>query len=113
MLQTRKLKNAVLHQIVELSGPTHDAQWMLPGLSPSALKHNMAWMTPSFWMPATNRLIFTMKVFVLKTGSEIILIDTGVGNHKERLAPSHAFINTPLLDWGYAGSTAHRSGLLT
>jgi glyoxylase-like metal-dependent hydrolase (beta-lactamase superfamily II) len=99
MLQTRKLKNAVLHQIVELSGPTHDAQWMLPDLASSLLEQTMDWMAPGFWMPATNRLIFTMKVFVLVAGSDIILIDTGVGNHKQRLAPSHAFINTPLIDW--------------
>ncbi|MDF2117143.1 MBL fold metallo-hydrolase [Roseiarcaceae bacterium H3SJ34-1] len=99
MLQTRHLKHAVLHQIAEFSGPTHDAAWMLPDMAPQAYSEAADWLAPRYWLPQTNRLIFTMQTFVIKTDAEIILIDTGVGNHKERLAPSQSHLNTPFLDW--------------
>lgn len=99
MLQTRFLKHAALHQIAEFSGPTHDAGWMLPDLSPQAFTAAADWLAPRYWLPPTNRLVFTMQAFVIKTGAEIILVDTGVGNHKERPAPSQSHLNTPFLDW--------------
>lgn len=99
MLHTRQLKHAVLYQIAEFSGPTHDAGWMLPDLAPQAFTKATDWLAPRYWLPQTNRLVFTMQTFVIKTGAEIILIDTGVGNHKKRPAPSQSCLNTPFLDW--------------
>src|SRR5258706_2500416 len=88
-----------LVEIVEFHAPTHDAQWMLPGLSPKILQANAAWLRDRFWMPRTNRLIFTYQLWLLKMRDAIVLIDTGCGNHKRRVSPYQNEINTPVLDW--------------
>lgn len=100
MLNTRTLSaGARLHQIIEIHGPTHDAQWMLPGLDAALLEAHRDWLEPSFWMARTNRLVFTFQMLVLERDGEFVIIDTGIGNGKERVAPSQHRVNTPLPDW--------------
>lgn len=99
MLNSRRFGSAELLQIIELHGPTHGADWMLPGVSQEALNENAASLCPDYWMPATNRLVFTFQVRVLKVGGRVIVIDTGVGNHKQRASSSQNMINTPTIDW--------------
>jgi glyoxylase-like metal-dependent hydrolase (beta-lactamase superfamily II) len=99
MLHSRKIGPAELFQITEFTGPTHDADWMLPGLTRGALDANASWLSPGYWLPHTNRLVFTMQLFVLRMSDRIIVIDTGVGNHKTRRASSQNMLNTPMADW--------------
>ena len=58
--------------------------FMLPGLSRAQFAAQAAWLEPDYWLAATNRLVFTMQLFVLKARDRIIVLDTGVGNHKQR-----------------------------
>jgi glyoxylase-like metal-dependent hydrolase (beta-lactamase superfamily II) len=99
MMNARRIGDIELVQIVEFSGPTHDAGWMLPDLPHAALEANAAWLSPSYWIPTTNRLVFTMQLFVLKSRDRIVLIDTGVGNGKTRPSPYQTMINAPVIDW--------------
>jgi glyoxylase-like metal-dependent hydrolase (beta-lactamase superfamily II) len=100
MMNSRPLGGkADLVQIIEFHGPTHDAQWMLPDSSPQIFEANASWLTGHFWMPRTNRLIFTYQLWLLKMSDAIILVDTGCGNHKVRLSPYQNMINTPVIDW--------------
>jgi glyoxylase-like metal-dependent hydrolase (beta-lactamase superfamily II) len=99
MMSSRKIGGFELVQIVEFTGPTHDAAWMLPELPRPALEAHAAWLSPAYWIAATNRLVFTMQLWLLKTPGRIILIDTGVGNFKSRPSPYQGMINTPVLDW--------------
>jgi glyoxylase-like metal-dependent hydrolase (beta-lactamase superfamily II) len=99
MMNSRRIGDIELIQIIEFSGPTHDADWMLPGLPHAALRANASWLNPGFWIPSTNRLVFTMQLWLLKASDRIIVIDTGVGNAKMRPSPYQSMINTPVLDW--------------
>lgn len=99
MLNTRQLGDMKLFQIIEYSGPTHDTAWLFPDLDPAFLLDNQTWLSPNHWMPATNRMIFTMPIFVLKTARDIIVIDTGVGNFRKRRSSSQHMINTPFIEW--------------
>jgi glyoxylase-like metal-dependent hydrolase (beta-lactamase superfamily II) len=100
MMKSHSLgRGAEIVQIVEFEGPTHDAQWMLPDASPRILEANAAWLRDRFWMPRTNRLVFSYQLWVVKTSDAIVLIDTGCGNHKLRPSPYQNMINTPVLDW--------------
>ena len=40
-----------------------------------------------------------MQLFILKMSDRIIIIDTGVGNHKTRRAGSQNMLNTPMSEW--------------
>jgi glyoxylase-like metal-dependent hydrolase (beta-lactamase superfamily II) len=99
MMESRRLGSSELIRILEFHGPTHDADWMLPGVSHSALAANASWLCPDYYMPITNRLVFSFQIWLLKAGANIVLIDTGVGNCKHRPAPAQNMINTPVLDW--------------
>jgi glyoxylase-like metal-dependent hydrolase (beta-lactamase superfamily II) len=99
MMNSRRVGDVELIQIIEFSGPTHDADWMLPDMPQAALHANASWLAPNFWIPATNRLVFTMQLWLLKASDRIILIDTGVGNSKMRPSPHQSMINTPVVDW--------------
>jgi glyoxylase-like metal-dependent hydrolase (beta-lactamase superfamily II) len=99
MMDSRRLGAAELIRILEFHGPTHDADWMLPGVSHDALHANTDWLCPDYFMPLTNRLVFSFQIWMLRAGANIILIDTGVGNCKHRPAPSQHMINTPVIDW--------------
>ncbi len=84
---------------MEFHAPTHDAQWMLPGADPALFREHAPWMANVFWTPRTNRLVFTYKLWILKIHGDVVLVDTGCGNHKDRLSPYQNHINTPVLDW--------------
>jgi len=99
MIHSRKIGNLEFIQIVEFVAPTHDLEWMLPGIPRPAYDANASWLEPNFWMSRTNRLVFAMQLFVLKVDSHVILLDTGVGNGKKRLSPHQTMINTPALEW--------------
>lgn len=100
MINSRMLGTGVeLYQVIEFHGPTHDAQWMLPGVTPESLEENLSWMSPDYFMPITNRLVFTFQLWLLKTSDGFVIIDTGVGNSKTRLAPSQHMLNNPVIDW--------------
>lgn len=90
---------AELIEIVEFEGPTHDAQWMLPDATPKMLAADLPRLKSRFWTPRTNRLVFTYQLWLLKTREAIVLIDTGCGNHKNRVSPYQNHINTPVIDW--------------
>lgn len=91
--------NTELIEIIEFDGPTHDAQWMLPDSTPHILSANAAWLQDRFWAPRTNQLVFTYQLWLLKMRDAIVLIDTGCGNHKDRVSPYQNRINTPVIDW--------------
>jgi len=91
--------DTAIYQIVEFDGPTHDAQWMLPAATPEILAANADWLDGAFWMPNTNRLVFSYQLWVVKTRDAIVLVESGCGNHKRRVSPYQDMINTPVLDW--------------
>ena len=100
MMFSRSLGGSTeLVEIIEFDGPTHDAQWMLPDATPHTLNANAAWLQDRFWAPRTNRLIFTYQLWLLKMSDATVLIDTGCGNHKDRVSPYQNKINTPVIDW--------------
>jgi glyoxylase-like metal-dependent hydrolase (beta-lactamase superfamily II) len=100
MMESQALGGGVeIVQIVEFEGPTHDAQWMLPAALPHLLTVNEPWLRNRFWMPRTNRLVFSYQLWIVKMRDALVLVDTGCGNHKHRLSPYQNLINTPVIDW--------------
>lgn len=99
MLYQRDFGDTRIYQIVEFCGPTHDWDFMLPDIPRSILEANAGWLFPYFWVPRTGRLVFSMQIYVIERHGEIVILDTGVGNGKQRPAPSQTRLNTPMLDW--------------
>lgn len=45
---------------------------------------NRYWLAPDFWDPTANVCVSAVQTWVLRSEGRIILVDTGVGNDKER-----------------------------
>jgi glyoxylase-like metal-dependent hydrolase (beta-lactamase superfamily II) len=64
-----------------------------------AWDQNENWLAPDFWNPKTNECISAIQTWLLRSAGRTILVDTGVGNHKDRpYAPVWSRLDTDFLD---------------
>jgi glyoxylase-like metal-dependent hydrolase (beta-lactamase superfamily II) len=57
------------------------------------------WLAPDFWNPDTNECRAAIQTWLLRSEGRTILVDTGVGNHKDRpYAPVWSRLDTDFLD---------------
>lgn len=73
-----------IDRIIEQELPGFDPFQFLPTLTPELLEQNRHWLEPLSLDPATGLFIFPMQSYVIRTGRHTILVDTCVGNHKDR-----------------------------
>jgi glyoxylase-like metal-dependent hydrolase (beta-lactamase superfamily II) len=64
---------------VELSPAT-----FFPDLPRDAWRDNSSWLVPDFVHPVDDVCVSAIQTWVLRSDGKVILVDTGVGNHKER-----------------------------
>jgi glyoxylase-like metal-dependent hydrolase (beta-lactamase superfamily II) len=85
------LKDIKIHPVVEQQGAFFDTMEFFPTLTKEVLEENRSWLQPTFIDPVTGRLVLCIQGFVIKTPHENILVDSCVGNHKQR--PARPFWN--------------------
>lgn len=100
MLNTYQVGDVRITRIHEYSGPTHDPKFLLPDMPQDVLESHRSWMAPEHWVPAMNKLVLTVQLWVVHAGDHIIVVDTGVGNRKPRegMARMHQ-LNTLVPEW--------------
>jgi glyoxylase-like metal-dependent hydrolase (beta-lactamase superfamily II) len=83
--------------VVERAGPTRPT-WLLPEAGPDAVERHRDWLAPHF-LDDKGRLLQSIHTFVVQAPGLTALIDTCVGNDKDRggRAPFH-MMRTPFLD---------------
>ena len=89
-MKTLRLGEFTIERVLDMEGPTFEPKFLLPGLSPETLAANRGWLEPRFIEPASGKLVLSYHSFVVRTPRHTILIDTCIGNDKER---GHAFFN--------------------
>jgi glyoxylase-like metal-dependent hydrolase (beta-lactamase superfamily II) len=58
-----------------------------------------SWLAPDFWDPDTDTCVSAIQTWLLRSEGRTILVDTGVGNHKDRpYAPVWSRLDTDFLD---------------
>lgn len=72
------------HRVVEEEGPEFEIGMLLPDATPDAVAPYRDWLEPRFIAPGTDKLIMATQSYVLKTPHHNILVDSCVGNDKER-----------------------------
>ncbi|MEX0731788.1 MAG: MBL fold metallo-hydrolase [Aquisalimonadaceae bacterium] len=87
-----------IETIEEVSGPRYRPEWLLPDSSPELIDQHAAWMAPDLYDPATRLLAMIRQTYVVRTPQRTILIDTCVGDHKERASPNFNRLQTPWLE---------------
>jgi len=103
MIRSRMIGDARVTNVIEYSGPTHPPEFLFPEISKAerdaSIAANASWLAPNHYVASMDRFIVTIQIWVVHAGGNIILIDTGVGNFKDRAAPRMNQLNTLLIPW--------------
>ncbi|OIJ67439.1 MBL fold metallo-hydrolase [Streptomyces mangrovisoli] len=71
-------------RVVEWSAPYAPAPVLVPGAGPGLWKENRDLLVPDHWDPDGDRVVVALQTWVLRSGGRTVLVDTGVGNGRER-----------------------------
>ena len=99
MIQTRQVGRARVTRVLEYSAPTHDPAFLFPDLAQPDLDAMADKLAPHHYVPAMNRLVITIQMWVVQIDDKVIVIDTGVGNDKPRTAPRMKNLNIRVGEW--------------
>ncbi len=85
MSTTLRLGDLTVHRIVEMEIPFTDPYEFMPGLTPAQLEGNRGWMQDMRALdPDTGKLVLCFQSYVVRTPHHVILVDSCVGNDKDR-----------------------------
>jgi glyoxylase-like metal-dependent hydrolase (beta-lactamase superfamily II) len=73
-----------IHRIVEQEMPFFPALELLPDLTPERLAENRAWMKKAGALDDNDVLILCFQSYIIKTPHHTVLIDSCIGNDKQR-----------------------------
>ena len=84
MTTTFNLGDWRIDRIIEQELPGFDPFEFFPNLKPEELEEHRAMLEPVALDPASGLMTFAMQSYVVRTGKFNVLIDTCIGNHKDR-----------------------------
>ncbi|MCA9849626.1 MAG: MBL fold metallo-hydrolase, partial [Dehalococcoidia bacterium] len=93
-----RLGDVEITYVEELTLPT-SVRWMLEGVERDAVAACSSWMQPHY-QNADGYLLQSIHTLVVRTPDRLMLVDTGVGNGKERGGgiPAFNLLDTDFLD---------------
>ncbi|MFI6639555.1 MBL fold metallo-hydrolase [Streptomyces sp. NPDC050504] len=83
-VQKTVLGDVEVIRVVEWQGPFGPAADIVPGAGEEVWRENEALLAPDHWDPASGLAVMALQSWVLRSGGRTVLIDTGVGNGRER-----------------------------
>ncbi len=84
MITGGQIGDITWHRVVEHEGPEFEIGFLLPDATPEKIDAYRPWMEPRFIETGGDRLIMATQSYVLRTRHHAILIDSCVGNDKDR-----------------------------
>lgn len=99
-METITVGDATVTRVEEFIDTTFTAKgFFAAGYDPEGLRPHLGWLVPKFYIPERDALVFSMHSWLVRTGRHTVLIDTCVGNDKERMPREHwHHRTTPFLD---------------
>src|SRR6478752_2037833 len=92
-----RIGNAVVSRIVELEVEMRTS--LFSSTPPDAWQDNAELLVPTFWNPKTDQWRAAMQSWVIDVDGLIVVVDTGVGNDRERPhMPPLDHLDTEFLD---------------
>ncbi|GAA5165382.1 MULTISPECIES: MBL fold metallo-hydrolase [Amycolatopsis] len=83
-MDTINLGDVEITRVVEWQGPIAPMPALFPDLERHGWRADGGRLTPHFWHPGTDEYLAAVQTWVLRSEGKIVLVDTGVGNNKER-----------------------------
>ena len=97
-MQVTRIGDFEVQRITEFEGPFITPEVFFPDYDPAVLRANPDMTGPRLIDPATGKLVFSFHSFIVKTGRHTILIDSCIGNDKERpTRPQFHRLRSPFL----------------
>ncbi|WFU42304.1 MBL fold metallo-hydrolase [Bradyrhizobium sp. CB82] len=84
MSLTFSVGDLTIHRVIEQEAPFFPALEFMPGLTPEVLAENRAWMREAKALDDQDVLMLCFQSYVVKTPHHTILIDSCIGNDKQR-----------------------------
>src|SRR5262244_3854214 len=81
---TIRFGEATITSVVEIGRSSFPTASMLPDSTPEAVAAHYSWLKPHFFDESTGDLGSRIQTFVVRTPEHTVLIDTCVGNDKDR-----------------------------
>lgn len=98
-MKTLNFGDVTVDRLVELEAPGFHPGFFLPESTPEGIALEADWLIPNFIHEESGRMIQSVHSYVVRTPRHTILIDTCIGNHKERPStPPWSGLDTPFLD---------------
>jgi len=94
----RSIGNATIEKVEEINGPGFAAKRMAPKFDQQAFDAQKGWMKPEHVAGDNDKLVMSIHTWIVKTPRHTILIDTCLGNHKQRANPGWNNLDTPFLE---------------
>lgn len=80
----RQLNDLQLMSVVEIEVPFLDPFDFFPDATPDVLDAQAHWLKPRYQDPVSGRLMFCFQSYIVRTPRHTILVDSCIGNHKDR-----------------------------
>jgi glyoxylase-like metal-dependent hydrolase (beta-lactamase superfamily II) len=97
-LQRLNLGSIELIRIAESCAPAAPLSRLL-GLPPDAIQKHGSWLAPTFYDTNSQKLVYSIHTWVIRTAKRIVLFELGAGNGKHRPNfPRAHMLDTPWLD---------------
>jgi glyoxylase-like metal-dependent hydrolase (beta-lactamase superfamily II) len=95
-MQLMRIGDFEIHRIAEYEGPFIAPETFFPSFDAEVVRENPDHLGARLIDPATGHLLFSFHSFVVKTGHHTVLIDSCLGNDKERpTRPQFHRLRTP------------------
>ncbi|MFG3486321.1 MBL fold metallo-hydrolase [Streptomyces sp. NPDC047972] len=79
-----ELGDVEIVRVVEWQGPFAGAAELVPTAAGRTWRDNRDWLAPDHWDPEGDRAVMALQTWVLRSAGRTVLVDTGVGNGRER-----------------------------
>jgi glyoxylase-like metal-dependent hydrolase (beta-lactamase superfamily II) len=97
--QTIHFDDVTVTRVLEWAGPIKTVAEILPDTAAEEWQANRSLLAPDFWDPETGAYLCHIQTWVIRTAGRTILVDTGVGNDRDRpQVPAFAHLHTDFLD---------------
>lgn len=94
-----KIGSVIATRVEEMIDRSFELKKFFPLATDEDIARNIDWMAPGHYEPASGRLLLSMHSWLVDTGTAKILIDTCIGNDKDRPGRSDwCNLDTPFLE---------------
>lgn len=98
MKKKYQLGDVEITRVREIVFPAFDAKFLFPEWNPGVVEGNRRWLQPGCVNASGDAVTISIHTWVVRTPRHTILIDTGIGNGRNRRIPLFNQLDTPYLD---------------